>query len=63
MLLNVEIMMASSHPDLKDLYQDLYQDCIRFQLILQNAVSHQPCVRKLGISLVLLNFLGCNCGW
>ena len=29
----------------------------RFQLIVQNAVSAQPCVGKLRISLVLLNFL------
>ena len=36
---------------------------VRFQLIVQNVVSSQPCVRKLGISLVLLNFLGCICGW
>ena len=36
---------------------------VRFQLIVQNAVSAQPCVGKLGMSLVLLNFLGCNCGW
>ena len=36
---------------------------VRFQLNVQNVVSPQPCVRKLGISLVLLNFLGCNCGW
>ena len=36
---------------------------VRFQLIVQNVVSAQPCVGKLGISLVLLNFLGCNCGW
>ena len=42
------------------IYCNLY---IRFQLNVQNAVSPQPCGRKLGISLVLLNFLGCNCGW
>ena len=36
---------------------------VRFQLNVQNAVSPQPCLRKLGISLVLLNFLGCNFGW
>ena len=30
--------------------------CLR----LQNAVPAQPCVGKLGISLVLLNFLHCN---
>ena len=28
-----------------------------------NAVSAQPCVGKLQISHVLLNFLGCNFGW
>ena len=35
---------------------------VSLQLSVQNAVSAQPCVGKLGISLVLLNFLGCNCG-
>ena len=30
------------------------------QLRVQNAVSAQPCVGKLQISLVLLNFLHCN---
>ena len=35
---------------------------VSLQLSMQNAVSAQPCVGKLGISLVLLNFLGCNCG-
>ena len=29
---------------------------VQFQLIVQNVVSAQPCVGKLGISLVLLNF-------
>ena len=33
---------------------------VSLQLRMQNAVSAQPCVEKLGISLVLLNFLGCN---
>ena len=33
---------------------------VSLQLRMQNAVSAQPCVGKLGISLVLLNFLGCN---
>ena len=33
---------------------------VSLQLRVQNAVSAQPCVGKLGISLVLLNFLGCN---
>ena len=33
---------------------------VSLQLCVQNAVSAQPCVGKLGISLVLLNFLGCN---
>ena len=36
---------------------------VRFQLNVQNAVSAQPCVGKLGISHVLLNFLGCNFDW
>ena len=36
---------------------DIY---VSLQLLMQNAVSAQPCVGKLGISLVLLNFLDCN---
>ena len=37
-----------------------YHIYVSLQLCVQNAVSIQPCVGKLGISLVLLNFLGCN---
>ena len=33
---------------------------VSLQLRMQNAVSPQSCVGKLGISLVLLNFLDCN---
>ena len=33
---------------------------VSLRLRVQNAVPAQPCVRKLGISLVLLNFLHCN---
>ena len=33
---------------------------VSLRLRVQNAVSTQPCVGKLGISLVLLNFLDCN---
>ena len=33
---------------------------VSLRLRMQNAVSAQPCVGKLGISLVLLNFLDCN---
>ena len=33
---------------------------VSLQLRVQNAVSAQPCVGKLGISLVLLNFFHCN---
>ena len=33
---------------------------VSLQLHVQNVVSAQPCVGKLGISLVLLNFLHCN---
>ena len=33
---------------------------VSLQLRVQNAVSAQPCVEKLQISLVLLNFLHCN---
>ena len=33
---------------------------VSLRLRMQNAVPAQPCVGKLGISLVLLNFLHCN---
>ena len=33
---------------------------VSLRLRVQNAVPAQPCVGKLGISLVLLNFLYCN---
>ena len=33
---------------------------VSLQLRVQNAVSAQPCVGKLRISLVLFNFLDCN---
>ena len=33
---------------------------VSLRLCVQNAVPAQPCVGKLGISLVLLNFLHCN---
>ena len=33
---------------------------VSLQLSVQNAVSPQPCVGKLPISLVLFNFLDCN---
>ena len=33
---------------------------VSLRLRVQNAVSAQPCVGKIQISLVLLNFLHCN---
>ena len=33
---------------------------VSLRLRVQNAVPAQPCVGKLGISLVLLDFLHCN---
>ena len=48
------------NPDYEEIYLEEY---VRFQLLVENAVSAQPYVGKLGISLVLLNFLGCNFGW
>ena len=33
---------------------------VSLRLCVQNAVPAEPCVGKLGISLVLLNFLHCN---
>ena len=41
-------------------YAHLLFPYVSFRLRVQNAVSAQPCVGKLGISLVLLNFLHCN---
>ena len=38
-------------------YESVY---VSLRLHVQNAVPAQPCVGKLGISLVLLNFLHCN---
>ena len=38
-------------------FVDLY---VSLRLRVQNTVPAQPCVGKLGISLVLLNFLHCN---
>ena len=37
-----------------------YKTYVSLRLRVQNAVLAQPCVGKLGISLVLLNFLHCN---
>ena len=42
------------------LSKDLGEIYVSLRLRVQNAVSAQPCVGKLGISLVLLNFLDCN---
>ena len=39
-----------------------YDIFVSLRLRVQNAVPAQPCVGKLGISLVLLNFLHCNFG-
>ena len=39
---------------------NLEQLYVSLRLRVQNAVPAQPCVGKLGISLVLLNFLDCN---
>ena len=38
----------------------LLKTYVSLRLRVQNAVPAQPCVGKLGISLVLLNFLHCN---
>ena len=46
-----------SSPDIKFRLNFVY---VSLRLRVQNAVPAQPCVGKLGISLVLLNFLHCN---
>ena len=47
--------------DMKHLLHHFQQHIyVSLRLRVQNAVSSQPCVGKLGISLVLLNFLDCN---
>ena len=38
----------------------LRDEYVSLRLRVQNAVSAQPCVGKIRISLVLLNFLHCN---
>ena len=38
----------------------IYSIYVSLQLRVQNAAPAQPCVGKLGISLVLLDFLDCN---
>ena len=40
--------------------ENIYNISVSLRLRVQNAVPAQPCVGKLGISLVLLNFLHCN---
>ena len=42
------------------LFRKFANKYVSLQLCMQNAVSAQPCVGKLGISLVLLNFLDCK---
>ena len=37
-----------------------FNEYVSLRLRVQNAVPTQPCVGKLGIFLVLLNFLHCN---
>ena len=39
---------------------DMIPIYVSLRLRVQNSVSAQPCVGKLGVSLVLLNFLHCN---
>ena len=51
---------ANAHVVSPTLENNIY---VSLQLSVQNAVSAQPCVGKLEISLVLLNFLDSNCGW
>ena len=41
-------------------FSDVKHIYVSLRLHVQNAVPAQPCVGKLGISLVLLNFLHCN---
>ena len=44
----------------KGISTDMDNTYVSLRLRVQNAVSAQPSVGKLGISLVLLNFLHCN---
>ena len=48
----------TEHPSC--LIVDLCLTYVSLRLRVQNEVPAQPCVGKLGISLVLLNFLHCN---
>ena len=52
------ILVFTYHPNCKVVKcANIY---VSLRLRVQNAVPAQPCVGKLGISLVLLNFLHCN---
>ena len=41
-------------------FRKVFNRYVSLRLRMQNAVPAQPCVEKLGISLILLNFLHCN---
>ena len=53
-MINLKLLLML-HGNLLYLSQSIY---VSLQLRMQNAVSAQPCVGKLRISLVLFNFLG-----
>ena len=55
--LNIKEVMSK---DVCMFIQHLRHAYVSLRLRVQNAVPAQPCVGKLGISLVLLNFLHCN---
>ena len=48
---------SKDHISTQFIHRNLY---VSLRLHVQNAVPTQPCVGKLGISLILLNFLHCN---
>ena len=56
MYVNISIL-ETSFENLNPLLSKLY---VSLRLRVQNAVPAQPCVGKIRISLVLLNFLHCN---
>ena len=63
---NPEISLSSrNNPEMSQRSSDVpmlvnFSIYVSLHLPMQNAVPAQPCVGKLGISLVLLNFLHCN---
>ena len=57
---NDNVSLQAQKYSLSSMVKFLENIYVSLRLRVQNAVPAQPCVGKLGISLVLLNFLHCN---